>query len=59
MNDVLAQMKLEDADATSPIFEIVDTEKLGLLGHSLGGYAGLAAIQNINRPLAKVVAGVI
>lgn len=48
VNDVLAQMKLEDADAVSPIFEIVNTEKLGLLGHSLGGYAGLAAIQNMS-----------
>jgi dienelactone hydrolase len=50
VSDVLAQIKLEDADATSPIFEIVDTDKLGLLGHSFGGYAGLAAIQNINDP---------
>ncbi|WP_193196484.1 alpha/beta hydrolase family protein [Nostoc sp. MG11] len=50
VNDVLAQMKLEDADANSPIFEMVDTEKLGLLGHSFGAYAGLAAIQNINNP---------
>ena len=47
VNDVLKQMKVEDADADSPIFDIVDTEKLGLLGHSFGGYAGLAAIQNI------------
>lgn len=50
VSDVLAQMKLEDADATSPIFEIVDTDKLGLLGHSFGGAAGLAVIQNINDP---------
>lgn len=50
VNDVLAQMKLEDVDASSPIFEIVDTSKLGVLGHSFGGYAGLAAIQNINDP---------
>jgi dienelactone hydrolase len=50
VNDVLAQMKLEDADAASPIFEIVDTSKLGLLGHSFGGFAGLGAIQNINAP---------
>ncbi|RUT04416.1 hypothetical protein DSM106972_046440 [Dulcicalothrix desertica PCC 7102] len=50
VSDVLAQMKLEDANATSPIFEIIDTDKLGLLGHSFGGYAGLAAIQNINDP---------
>lgn len=50
VSDVLAQMKVEDANATSPIFEIVDTDKLGLLGHSFGGSAGLAAIQNINAP---------
>ncbi|KAM3102304.1 ScyD/ScyE family protein [Phormidesmis sp. 146-12] len=53
VNDVLAQMKLEDTDAHSPIFEIVDTSKLGLLGHSFGGFAGLAAIQNINSPLVS------
>jgi dienelactone hydrolase len=53
VNDVLDQMKLEDADSNSPIFEIVDTSKLGLLGHSLGGFVGLAAIQNINSPLVS------
>ena len=53
VNDVLNQIRVEDADSTSPIFEIVDTEKLGLLGHSFGGYAGLAAIQNINDPLVS------
>lgn len=51
VNDVLDQMKVEDADSDSPIFEIVDTEKLGLLGHSFGGYAGLAVIQGICDPL--------
>jgi fermentation-respiration switch protein FrsA (DUF1100 family) len=50
VTDVLAQMKLEDADTDSPIFEIADTSTLGLLGHSFGGYAGLAAIQDINDP---------
>jgi dienelactone hydrolase len=53
VNDVLDQMKLEDADSHSPIFEIIDASKLGLLGHSLGGFAGLAAIQNINNPLVS------
>lgn len=50
VNDVLDQMKVEDADPTSPIFKITDTENLGLVGHSFGGYAGLAAIQNICDP---------
>jgi hypothetical protein len=49
VNDVLAQIKLEDADAASPIFEIADTASLGLLGHGFGGFVGLAAIQNIVR----------
>lgn len=53
VNDVLAQIKLEDANTASPIYKIVDTEKLGLLGHSFGGYAGLAAIQNINDPVVS------
>lgn len=50
VNDVLNQMRGEDADSSSPIFEIVNTEILGLLGHSFGGYAGLATIQNICAP---------
>ncbi len=45
VNDVLDQMKVEDADPTSPIFEIADTETLGLLGHSFGGAVGLGATQ--------------
>ncbi|MEG4801160.1 ScyD/ScyE family protein [Microcoleus sp. ARI1-B5] len=46
VNEVLAQMKVEDADPTSPIFEIADTETLGLLGHSFGGAVGLGATQD-------------
>lgn len=45
VNDVLAQMKEEDQDTASPIFKIVDTTKLGLLGHSFGGAVGLGATQ--------------
>lgn len=45
VNDVLAQMKAEDEDASSPIFKIVDTTKLGLLGHSFGGGVGIGATQ--------------
>ncbi|MBD2018773.1 chlorophyllase, partial [Leptolyngbya sp. FACHB-36] len=46
VNDVLAQLKAEDADAESPIFKIVDTDTLGLLGHSFGGAVGLGASQD-------------
>ncbi|MEG3858585.1 ScyD/ScyE family protein [Microcoleus sp. herbarium12] len=46
VNDVLDWMKVEDADPTSPIFEIADTETLGLLGHSFGGSVGLGATQD-------------
>jgi predicted dienelactone hydrolase len=45
VNQVLAQMRLEDRNPASPIFKIVDTSKLGLLGHSFGGGAGLGATQ--------------
>lgn len=47
VNEVLAQIKLEDADTASPIFKIADTKSIGLLGHGFGGFVGLAAIQNI------------
>jgi len=45
VNDVLAQMRVENSDPLSPLFGIVDTGKLGLLGHSYGGTIGLGATQ--------------
>ncbi|MEP0915051.1 hypothetical protein NDI45_29740 [Leptolyngbya sp. GB1-A1] len=45
VNQVLEQMRVEDQNPSSPIFKIVDTDKLGLLGHSFGGGAGLGATQ--------------
>jgi dienelactone hydrolase len=45
VNKALAQMRLEDNDPTSPLFEIVNTSKLGLIGHSHGGAAVLGATQ--------------
>jgi dienelactone hydrolase len=45
VHEVLAQMRIEDNNPASPIFKIVDTDKLGLLGHSFGGGAGLGATQ--------------
>jgi hypothetical protein len=46
VNDVLEQMVIEDNNPDSPIAEIVDTDKLGLLGHSFGGSVGLGASQS-------------
>lgn len=45
VNDVLAQMILEDTNPNSSVFGIVDTSRLGLAGHSFGGSAGLFAIE--------------
>jgi dienelactone hydrolase len=45
VNDVLNWMVAEDANPHSPIAQIVDSDKLGLLGHSFGGSVGLAASQ--------------
>jgi predicted dienelactone hydrolase len=45
VNQVLAQMRVEDRNPTSPIFKLVDPTKLGLMGHSFGGGAGLGATQ--------------
>ncbi|MGG6265607.1 alpha/beta hydrolase family protein [Leptolyngbya sp. AN03gr2] len=46
VNDVLKQMIAENANPQSRLANRIDTTKLGLLGHSLGGYVGLGAIQN-------------
>lgn len=48
--DILAEITAENQDSTSPIGGLVDTNKLGLLGHSYGGFVGLAAIQNMCHP---------
>ena len=48
--DVLAQMQLEDADPSSPLFGIVDTGRMGIAGHSAGGAVGLFAIDGRCEP---------
>lgn len=48
--DVLAQMEGEDADPASPLYGIVDTSRMGLSGHSLGGAVGLFAIGRLCQP---------
>jgi len=50
VNEVLSYIKEENANPDSPIAGIVNTNKLGLLGHSFGGFVGLAVIQNICAP---------
>lgn len=50
VNAVLAQMIAENSNPTSPVRGIVNTQKLALLGHSLGGSAGLSAIANLCVP---------
>jgi dienelactone hydrolase len=43
---VLSQMAIENTKPTSPIASVVDTQRLGLLGHSFGGAVGLLVIAN-------------
>jgi hypothetical protein len=45
VNEVLEWMQAEDVNPDSPIAEIIDPDKLGLLGHSFGGSVGLVASQ--------------
>lgn len=47
----LAQMVAENLNPASPVAGIVDTDKLGLLGHSAGGAVGLSAIANLCLPV--------
>jgi dienelactone hydrolase len=46
INAVISQIEAENANSSSPLNGIADTEKLGLLGHSFGGAVGLSAIAN-------------
>ncbi|GAA6623269.1 alpha/beta hydrolase family protein [Scytonema sp. NUACC26] len=47
ITDVLKHMKAENSNSASPVFAIVNTQKLALLGHSFGGAVGLSAIANL------------
>ncbi len=44
---VLTQIAVENSNSASPITGIVNTQKLALLGHSLGSAVGLSAIANL------------
>lgn len=46
INAVQAQMVAENSNTKSPVAGVVNTQKLALLGHSLGGAVGLSAIGN-------------
>jgi alpha-beta hydrolase superfamily lysophospholipase len=43
---VLDHMKVENSDRSSPLFGAIALDKLVLVGHSMGGLAGINAIQN-------------
>ncbi|MBW4505630.1 MAG: alpha/beta hydrolase [Scytonematopsis contorta HA4267-MV1] len=47
INAVLTQIKQENSNPNSPIKGVINTQKLALLGHSLGGAVGLSAIGNL------------
>ncbi len=51
IDDVLKQINTEKSNPNSPIKGIVNTDKLGLLGHSFGGAVGLSAIANTCLPV--------
>jgi predicted dienelactone hydrolase len=44
VTDVLTAIGAADADPGSPLYRIVDTDHMGLVGHSLGGSIGLYAV---------------
>lgn len=52
VNAVLTQMLAEKSNPTSPVRGVINTQKLALLGHSLGGFVGLSAIANLCLPTA-------
>lgn len=50
INAVLTQMRAENSNSNSPVAGVVNTQKLGLLGHSFGGSVGLSAIADVCLP---------
>ncbi|MEH2332311.1 alpha/beta hydrolase family protein [Nostoc sp.] len=47
IDTALQQIVVENKNLSSPIVGLLDTEKVGLLGHSLGSAVGLSAIGNL------------
>ena len=50
VNVVHDAMAAADADPSSPLYRIIDTEHMGLVGHSLGGAVGLHALAGVCLP---------
>jgi predicted dienelactone hydrolase len=50
VNQVLDFANRLDSDVDSPLYGRIDTERMAVVGHSFGGFAGLGAIQNICVP---------
>ncbi len=50
VTDVLTAISAADGDRTSPLYKIVDTNHMGLVGHSLGGSVGLYAVAGLCVP---------
>lgn len=46
VNEVLNFMTLENSRSDSPVAGLLDTQSLGLLGHSFGGAVGIASTQD-------------
>ncbi|MBK1643551.1 hypothetical protein CKO25_02525 [Thiocapsa imhoffii] len=47
---VYTSMVAADADPSSPLFRVVDTEHMAVIGHSLGGRVGLTALAGVCEP---------
>jgi dienelactone hydrolase len=45
VTDVLASITAADANPASPLYQVVDTNNLGVSGHSFGGAAALYAVE--------------
>ena len=50
VTDVLASMSAADANPASPLYQIVDTNNLGVSGHSFGGAAALYTVEGSCNP---------
>ena len=47
IDEVLEQMRLEDASPDSPVYGIADTNRFAIMGHSFGGAATMFAVEEL------------